>query len=57
LLNKSTALPTTPPQAGYCNQYLPQKSNYHRLFFVVQSLIAQGIYVVLDYQPMVRHPG
>jgi len=43
--------------AGYCNQYLPQTSNYHRLMFTAQSLIAQGIYVVLDYQPMVRASG
>jgi aryl-phospho-beta-D-glucosidase BglC (GH1 family) len=45
-------------KAGYCNQYLPQKSNYHRLLFVAQSLIAQGIYVILDYQPMgmEQHP-
>ena len=40
-------------QAGYCNQYLPKTSNYHRLLFVVQMFIAQGVYVVLDYQPMV----
>lgn len=39
---------------GYCNQYLPKRSNYHRLLFTMQSLIAQGIYVILDYQPMVR---
>ncbi len=39
--------------AGYCNQYLPKRSNYHRLLFVMQTLISQGIYVVLDYQPMV----
>ncbi|KAI8472618.1 MAG: glycoside hydrolase superfamily [Monoraphidium minutum] len=45
-------------QAGYCNQYLPETTNYHRLFFVTQSLVAQGIYVILDYQPMglEQHP-
>jgi hypothetical protein len=37
---------------GYCNTYLPQDSGYDRLLFVVQSFIAQGMYVVLDYQPM-----
>jgi hypothetical protein len=41
------------PRAGYCNQYLPASSGYHRLLFVVQALVAQGMYVVLDYQPMV----
>jgi hypothetical protein len=38
-------------QPGFCNQYLPMRSNYHRLLFVAQSFIAQGMYVVLDYQP------
>jgi aryl-phospho-beta-D-glucosidase BglC (GH1 family) len=56
---ESKPLPgNTSPQrkrkAGYCNQYLPRGSNYDRLLFVMQSLIAQGMYVVLDYQPMVR---
>lgn len=37
---------------GYCNTYLPQDSGFARLLFVVQSFIAQGMYVVLDYQPM-----
>ncbi len=45
--------PMKKKQEGYCNQYLPQDSNYHRLLFTAQSLVAQGIYVVLDYQPMV----
>lgn len=39
-------------KAGYCNTYLPQESGYNRLLYVVQSFIAQGMYVVLDYQPM-----
>lgn len=39
-------------KAGYCNTYLPQDSGYDRLLYVVQSFIAQGMYVVLDYQPM-----
>jgi hypothetical protein len=47
------ASPQRKPKAGYCNQYLPRSSNYHRLLFVAQSFIAQGMYVVLDYQPMV----
>lgn len=37
---------------GYCNTYLPQSSGFDRLLYVVQSFIAQGMYVVLDYQPM-----
>lgn len=37
---------------GYCNTYIPQDSGFDRLLFVVQSFIAQGMYVVLDYQPM-----
>lgn len=37
---------------GYCNTYLPQTSGFDRLLYVVQSFIAQGMYVVLDYQPM-----
>ncbi|KIZ07795.1 hypothetical protein MNEG_0153 [Monoraphidium neglectum] len=46
-------------QNGYCNQYLPGgSSSYHRLLFVMQSIIAQGMYVILDYQPMglEQHP-
>jgi hypothetical protein len=39
-------------QAGNCNTYLPSAGNMERLLFVVQSFIAQGMYVVLDYQPM-----
>lgn len=44
--------PQRKPNPGYCNQYLPKGSNYDRLLFVAQSLIAQGMYVILDYQPM-----
>jgi hypothetical protein len=39
-------------QASACNTYLPGRSNQDRLLFVLQQLIAQGMYVVLDYQPM-----
>lgn len=39
---------------GYCNTYVPQTSGYDRLLFVTQQFIAQGMYVILDYQPMVR---
>ena len=39
-------------QTGNCNTYLPGAGNMERLLFVVQSFIAQGMYVVLDYQPM-----
>ena len=39
--------------AGYCNQYLPNRSGFHRLLFTLQSFIGQGMYVILDYQPMV----
>jgi hypothetical protein len=46
--------PMKKADARYCNQYLPTASNYHRLLFVVQQFIAQGMYVILDYQPMVR---
>lgn len=38
---------------GYCNTYLPAESGYDRLLFVTQAFISQGMYVVLDYQPMV----
>jgi hypothetical protein len=39
-------------QAGNCNTYLPGASNMDRFLFVIQQFIAQGMYVVLDYQPM-----
>jgi hypothetical protein len=39
-------------QAGNCNTYLPAGSNMDRFLFVIQQFIAQGMYVVLDYQPM-----
>ncbi|GBF93230.1 glycoside hydrolase [Raphidocelis subcapitata] len=47
----SNVSPQRKRQPGFCNQYLPMRSNYHRLLFVAQSFIAQGMYVVLDYQP------
>lgn len=44
----------SPHRDGYCNTYLTDisESGYDRLMFVIQAFIAQGIYVVLDYQPM-----
>ena len=44
-----------PHRDGYCNTYLTDisESGYDRLMFVIQAFIAQGMYVVLDYQPMV----
>jgi len=39
---------------GTCNTYLPTTTGFDRLLFVTQALISQGMYVVLDYQPMVR---
>lgn len=49
--------PKRSPRAGYCNAYLPTRSGYHRLLFVTQMLVAQGMYVILDYQPMVCSTG
>jgi aryl-phospho-beta-D-glucosidase BglC (GH1 family) len=39
-------------QEGYCNTHLPGTNNMDRFLFVIQQFIAQGLYVVLDYQPM-----
>ena len=36
---------------GWCNTYLPN-NGWDRLLWVTQYFIAQGMYVVLDYQPM-----
>lgn len=44
--------PMANTRAGTCNMYVPQDSGWDRLLFVVQQFIAQGMYVVLDYQPM-----
>ena len=33
---------------------MPATSGWERLMFVLQALNAQGMYVILDYQPMVR---
>lgn len=45
--------PVKNTQTGMCNTYLPDKSGFHRLLYVVQTFIAQGFYVILDYQPQV----
>lgn len=45
--------PARNTRAGTCNTYLPEKSGYSRLLYTIQTFISQGIYVVLDYQPMV----
>jgi hypothetical protein len=34
--------------------YLPSSSTYARLMYTVQTIVSQGMYVMLDYQPMVR---
>eukprot|EP00879_Flechtneria_rotunda_P005895 GHRR01006201.1.p1 GENE.GHRR01006201.1~~GHRR01006201.1.p1 ORF type:complete len:485 (+),score=144.84 GHRR01006201.1:175-1629(+) len=39
-------------KAGYCNTYIPRTSGFERLLYTAQSFISQGMYVVLDYQPM-----
>lgn len=35
---------------GMCNTYLPTQSTYDRLMYTIQAFIAQGMYVMLDYQ-------
>uniref|UniRef100_A0A383VFK3 Glycoside hydrolase family 5 domain-containing protein n=1 Tax=Tetradesmus obliquus TaxID=3088 RepID=A0A383VFK3_TETOB len=40
-----------PNPAGKCNTYLPKRNNQDRLLFTIQQFVAQGMYVVLDYQP------
>lgn len=35
---------------GMCNTYLPSSSTYDRLMFTIQAFVAQGMYVMLDYQ-------
>jgi hypothetical protein len=40
-----------PNPSGKCNTYLPKRNNQDRLLFVIQQFVAQGMYVVLDYQP------
>lgn len=49
--------PVRNTRSGTCNTYLPEKSGYSRLLFTIQTFISQGIYVVLDYQPMVSQTG
>lgn len=44
--------PMANTKPGMCNTYLPAASGWDRLLFVMQAFIAQGMYVVLDYQPM-----
>jgi hypothetical protein len=34
-------------------RYLPSSSTYDRMMYTIQSFISQGMYVILDYQPMV----
>jgi aryl-phospho-beta-D-glucosidase BglC (GH1 family) len=46
------AVPLRNDQPGYCNTYVPNDDGWDRLLFVVQTFVAQGMYVVLDYQPM-----
>ena len=33
-------------------RYLPNTNTYDRMVYTVQTFISQGIYVILDYQPM-----
>lgn len=42
-----------PKTPNYCNTNIPNTNTYERLLWTVQVLISQGMYVVLDYQPMV----
>lgn len=49
--------PVRNTRTGSCNTYLPEQSGYSRLLFTIQTFISQGIYVVLDYQPMVSQMG
>jgi aryl-phospho-beta-D-glucosidase BglC (GH1 family) len=48
----ANVVPLRNDQPGYCNTYVPNSSGWDRLMFVVQAFVAQGMYVVLDYQPM-----
>eukprot|EP00877_Chromochloris_zofingiensis_P000949 jgi/Chrzof1/10855/Cz05g14190.t1 len=41
-----------PKTPNYCNTNIPNTNTYERLLWTVQVLISQGMYVVLDYQPM-----
>eukprot|EP00775_Hariotina_reticulata_P012217 gene12217-12355_t len=41
-----------PKSSGQCNTYLPSSSTYDRMMYTIQSFISQGMYVILDYQPM-----
>jgi hypothetical protein len=36
--------------SGRCNSYLPNVDTYNRLMYTLQVFIANGMYVVLDYQ-------
>lgn len=36
---------------GYCNDYLPGGLTRVRLLYVIQAIIANGMYVILDYHP------
>jgi aryl-phospho-beta-D-glucosidase BglC (GH1 family) len=49
--------PVKNTRAGFCNTYLPQSSGWDRLLYATQTFISQGMYVVLDYQPMVSSAG
>ncbi|WIA18743.1 hypothetical protein OEZ85_003433 [Tetradesmus obliquus] len=42
--------------SGYCNNYLPSSSTYARLMYTIQTIVSQGMYVMLDYQPMGTEP-
>lgn len=45
---------TQPALRRLARSYLPSSSTYDRLMFAIQAFVAQGIYVVLDYQVRAR---
>jgi hypothetical protein len=42
---------------GGCNTNIPNTNVYERMLWTIQVFISQGMYVILDYQPMVRSRG
>jgi hypothetical protein len=39
--------------SGGCNTNIPNTNVYERMLWTIQVFISQGMYVILDYQPMV----
>jgi hypothetical protein len=45
--------PLEPRWNNGCNTHLPNTDTYERMLWTIQVFISQGMYVILDYQPMV----